>query len=233
MFEKSSLGEQVAEALKNEILSGRLAPKQRIDIGRYASDWNVSSTPMRDAVKQLEAAGLVEVSPRRGVYVSEIDRQELREIFELRTALESLAIRSATERIPLAEAERALGLYRTAAEAPDDGDREQMLREIDALIHDLSIEYCGNTRLVKLLGTLRALINWSRNTLISHLERPYAEALPEHIEIAEAVCARDGERAAEAMRTHLENSYNRIATVLDQRAAVPIDEGIAGADQQG
>ena len=101
MFEKSSLGEQVAEALKNEILSGRLAPKQRIDIGRYASDWNVSSTPMRDAVKQLEAAGLVEVSPRRGVYVSEIDRQELREIFELRTALESLAIRSATERIPL------------------------------------------------------------------------------------------------------------------------------------
>ena len=233
MFEKSSLGEQVAEALKDEILSGRLAPKQRIDIGRYASDWNVSSTPMRDAVKRLEAAGLVEVSPRRGVYVSEIDRQELREIFELRTALESLAIRSATARMPEAEAERALSLYRSANEAPDERDRERILRDIDALIHDLAVEYCGNRRLIELIENLRALINWSRSTLISHLERPYAEALPEHIEIAEALCARDGERAAEAMRTHLENSYDRIATVLDERAAGRVNEGITGADQQG
>ena len=233
MFEKSSLGEQVAEALKDEILSGRLAPRQRIDIGRYASSWNVSSTPMRDAVKRLEAAGLVEVSPRRGVFVSGIDRQELREIFELRTALESLAIRSATERMPAAEAERALRLYRSAEDALDEQDRDRILGDIDSLIHDLAVEYCGNRRLIELIENLRALINWSRSALISHLERPYAEALPEHIEIAEALCARDGERAAAAMRAHLENSYDRIAMVLDERAAARVDEGIAGADQQG
>ena len=233
MFERSSLGEQVAEALKDEILSGRLVPKQRIDINKYASNWNVSSTPMRDAVKRLEAAGLVEVSPRRGVFVSEIDWQELREIFELRIALECLAIRSATARMPAAEAERALRLYRSAEEAPDEQDRERILGDIDSLIHDLAVEYCGNRRLIQLIANLRALINWSRSTLISHLERPYAEALPEHIEIAEALCARDGERAAAAMRTHLENSYDRIATVFDGRAVVRADEGIAGADQQG
>ena len=168
MFEKSSLGEQVAEALKDEILSGRLAPRQRIDIGRYASSWNVSSTPMRDAVKRLEAAGLVEVSPRRGVFVSGIDRQELREIFELRTALESLAIRSATERMPAAEAERALRLYRSAEDAPDEQDRDRILGDIDSLIHDLAVEYCGNRRLIELIENLRALINWSRK----HADQP-------------------------------------------------------------
>ena len=219
MIEKDSLGDQVAEALKEEILSGRLAPKQRIDIGKYAEDWNVSSTPLRDAVKQLEAIGLVEVSPRRGVFVTEIDTQELREIFELRIALESMAIRSATPRVPASEAERVLRLYQEAEGIPDGEERERVLLGIDSLIHDLAIEHCGNSRLIKLIDTLRALIHWSQSTAISHLEQPYAVALPEHIAIAAAVCARDGEGAAAAMRRHLENSYDRITKILDARAA--------------
>ena len=91
-FNRSSLSEQVEQALKAEILSGRLAPKQRIDLQDYRKHWSISVTPLRDAVKVLETIGLVEVSPRRGVFVSQIDRTALKEIFELRIALEPMAI---------------------------------------------------------------------------------------------------------------------------------------------
>jgi DNA-binding GntR family transcriptional regulator len=222
-FNRSSLSEQVEQALKAEILSGRLAPKQRIDLQDYRKHWSISVTPLRDAVKVLETVGLVEVSPRRGVFVSQIDRTALKEIFELRIALEPMAIQLATPLIPIEEARNALSLYAQAQSASPKEEKDEQLPKIDLLIHNLALKHCGNQRLIKTMGGLQDLIRWSQQTIIRNLKKPYETTLPEHIRICEAVCARDAAGAAEAMRVHLENVYQRIERFLEAQPAN--DEG--------
>lgn len=217
ILNKESLSEQVERALKEEILSGRLAPEQRVDLSTYRRNWSVSATPLRDAVKLLEAAGLVEISPRRGVFVSRLDRKALKDIFDLRIALECKAIELATPFIPVKEAQQVLSLYSRAKNARQK-DRAQLLQKTDLLIHDLAVKYCGNPRLIKVMEDLRDLIRWSQQTIIRHLREPFEVTLPEHIRITEAVCARDAASAATAMRIHLENTYKRVEAFLEEQS---------------
>lgn len=221
-FDPSSLSDRAGDALKEEILSGRLAPGQRIDLQAYSANWSISITPLRDAVKNLEKIGLVEVSSRRGVFVSSLDQKRLKEIFELRIALEPLAIRLATPAIPAEEAQQARLLYLQAQSATEEEGKQEMLLKTDLLIHDLGIGHCGNQRLNNIMDDLRDMVRWSQQTIIRHLNEPYETTLPEHIRIIEAVCARNPGAAADAMRLHLEKSYERIELFLESRSADPI-----------
>jgi DNA-binding GntR family transcriptional regulator len=217
VFNTTSLSEQVERALREEILSGRLAPRERISLRHYAKTWSVSPTPLRDAVRRLGAQGLVEISPRRGVFVAAIDRNALKEIFDLRIALECLAVRLAAPLIPEKEARRVLELYRRAQDAPSNKDREHTLTDIDNLIHIVVVEHCGNARLKKMMEDVSDLVRWSQRTTIAHLREPYTATLPEHIRIAEAIVARNPEAAAAAMHTHLENTFSRLDSMLVSR----------------
>lgn len=218
-LQQDSLSTKAAEALSDEILSGRLAPGERIDLGRYAATWNISVTPLRDAAKQLESIGLIRILPRRGIFVSEIDLNELRDIFDVRLALECIAIRLATPHIPAREARRALQLYTDASANPSEAGRNQMLREIDRLVHVLVYEHCGNPRLRKIMDGVRDLITFSQRTIIAKSDEAFVKTLPEHIAICEAICARDPDRAASEMQRHLENSLYRIEKTLGSRPA--------------
>ena len=232
-FNTTSLSEQVEIALREEILSGRLAPRERISLSHYSKVWNVSPTPLRDAVRQLGAQGLVEISPRRGVFVAAIDRNALKEIFDLRLALECLAVRLATPLIPAEEAQRVLDLYKKAKNAAGPKERERSLSKIDNLVHTVVVQHCGNTRLKRMMEDLSDLVRWSQRTTIAHLREPYEATLPEHIQIAEAICARDPEAAAAAMHAHLSNTFERLDAMLAPRSkAKPQDEpGAAARDQ--
>ena len=159
-FSRASLADQVQGALREEIITGRLAPNQRIDSGHYATLWSISQTPLREAIKQLESLGFVQVSPRRGVFVAALDRTALREIFELRIAMECAAAHLATKNIPIVEARNALTLYTDAQVRPDD-ERAKRLPAIDLLIHDLAVKYCGNRRLQRLMDSINDLVRWS------------------------------------------------------------------------
>src|ERR1700678_1590884 len=85
---QDSLAQKVAEALSEQIVSGRLLPRQRVDLSHYAALWNVSVTPLRDAGKHLESLGLIKVLPRRGVFVADLGAKEVKDIFDVRIALE-------------------------------------------------------------------------------------------------------------------------------------------------
>lgn len=211
---QQSLSERVEQALKEEILSGRLAPEQRIDLNAYSADWSISTTPLRDAVRQLESVGLVEVSPRRGVFVSRLDRKALKELFDLRIALESKAIELATIRMPIEEARNAQMLYAQVRSATRKSERDELLSQIDLLVHELGIRHCGNARLIKIMDGLADLVCWSQRTVIRNLNESYEMTLLEHLHIIEAVCARDASAASAAMREHLQNTSQRIEVFL-------------------
>lgn len=211
---QETLSNRVTEALSEQILSGRLAPGQRVDLGYLASKWEVSVTPVRDAAKQLEALGFLKVLPRRGVFVAELSAKEVKDIFDLRAALETAAVRLATPRIPKAEAEKALKLYVKAGEAPMGKERDRLLPKVDLLVHTMALTFCDNPRLQKMMEGIRDMVRWCQSTIILHLNEPFLTTLPEHIAICEAICAGDAERAASAMHTHIENTSQRIQAFL-------------------
>lgn len=217
LIAQRSLAESVTEALLKEIVSGHLAPGQRVDLASYATRWGVSITPVRDAAKQLEAQGFLKVLARRGVFVSELTAKEVRDIFDVRIALESVAIRLATPLIPQVEIEKALRLYADAGLAATTRERNRLLRKIDALIHILAVQYCGNNRLRKMMEEIRDFVRWCQNTIIVNLNEPFLVTLPEHVRICEAVRDRDPARAEEAMRVHLTNTFERIEMHLAQQ----------------
>lgn len=208
-FGNTSLAEQAKQALKDEIFSGALEPGDRIDIAEYAKRWAISPTPVRDAVKALEISGLVDISPRRGVFVAKMDIAALREIFELRIGLESTATRLAAGNIPKKVAEDALQKYRAAGKVPK-AKREKALEEVDFLIHQLVKDYCGNRRMQRMMDSVWDLFEWSRCTIIQKVPVPYLATLPEHVEICERLRDGDGVGAERAMREHLERAFARI-----------------------
>jgi DNA-binding GntR family transcriptional regulator len=224
LFNTESLSDQAERALKEEILSGRLAPEQRLDLNAYAARWHLSPTPLRDAVKQLEAQGFVEVSPRRGAFVARIDGRALKEIFQLRVGLECLAVELSIENIPLEEAEAALASYRATSIVVANRKRKELLSSVDNLVHNLVVKHCGNSRLQKTMDSLNDLIRWSRWICYSTEPIPYEAALPEHLEICEALCLRDAEAAVAAMRRHLLNTFHRIDAQLKLKQSLNASE---------
>lgn len=222
IFNTVPLSAQVESVLKEEILSGRLLPGQRIDLQGLAKTWNVSPTPLRDAARSLATQGLVSVSPRRGVFVAAVDKKALKEIFELRVALECTATELATPIVPLQEVEDALSAYKHARDLTKDRERRKALAAIDNLIHDVIVRNCGNSRLIKIMNGLRDHVRWSQKTIIARVPQPYNEALPERIRIAEAVGKRDTAAAVAAMREHLENSYHRIVSQLESASEATV-----------
>ena len=214
MFERASLSEQVEAALRQEITLGRLRPGQRISAADYKTTWNVSSTPFRDAIRTLQIQGFVTVEPRKGVYVAPVNLKSLQEIFELRIALESMAIELATLLVPQQEAVAVRAAYLEARVRAEAGDRSSLAKS-DRLVHDLAQNHCGNSRLQHLLSAHTDLFHWAQNTIIRELPKSYELALPEHIKIMDAVCDRDAAGSAAAMRFHLENSHRRLAGRLE------------------
>jgi DNA-binding GntR family transcriptional regulator len=207
MFERLSLSEQVEAALKKEITSSRMLPGQRISMNDLTAEWNVSTTPFRDAVRSLEKQGFVTVEARKGIYVAPMDAGAVSEIFDLRIALECMAVERATPLIPAEEASRVLKIYRQAQKSIEAVSLDE---KTDRLVHELAWLHCGNLRLQKALEAHMELIRWAQRTINRKLPAAFAIALPEHIRIMNAVCARDPRGAAQAMRTHLENSRERL-----------------------
>lgn len=210
MFDKSSLSEQVEHALRKEITEGRLVPGTRVNVSEMQAAWNVSSTPFRDAIRALEVQGFVTIEPRKGVYVAQMNRETLKEIFELRIALECMAIELATPLVPIDIARRVATLYQQQAR----GENSDALNVNDAAVHDIGRDHCGNARLQRLLVSQSDAIRWAQNTIIIKVPHPFEAALPEHVAIMEAVCERDAQQAGRCMRLHLENSYARITAQL-------------------
>lgn len=216
-FDKASIAEQVTERLRSEIISGRLAPGSRLLLDQYKALWNISITPLRDAAKRLEADGLVRIYPRRGIFVAEIDRNALLEVFQLRIALEPLVTELATPHVPAPEVEAMMAAYTAAGRPAPEDERQARLHEVDEFIHDFVLTHCPNQRLARIMSTLRDSVAWCRNTVIEKVPNAFDPSLAEHIAICEALRDQDPGRAAAAMRDHLIATRDRtLRAISDQ-----------------
>jgi len=195
----ATTAEAVYRALRHGILHGDLAPGERLRSDALATELRVSRTPVREALRKLEAEGLVAHSGSRLV-VRALSEQDLTELFYVREALEGMAARLAAENATPSEIAAIGELLEDMETVRKRGD-VSTLRRLTGEFHQLVCRSAHNNRL---LQSLQALLDHVRQMQTSTLygEGRPAEALDEHRALLAAIAARDGESAEQLARAH-------------------------------
>jgi DNA-binding GntR family transcriptional regulator len=202
-------------ALRTMIMTGELAPDQRLREVALCTQLGVSRTPVREAFRTLAAEGLVKLLPNRSVVVAEFDASEVGSLFEVFGVLEGLAGELACSRITDREIAEIAALQHRLAALHQRGERAKYL-EVNHLIHRKIVEAAGNPVLESVWELLLPRMERARAMPNLQPER-WAEALLEHAEILAALARRDGPLLAHLLREHFHNG------------AVAISRGALGA----
>jgi DNA-binding GntR family transcriptional regulator len=204
-----TLAERALEDLQEAILRGDLEPGSPLRLEKLARALEMSPMPVREAVRQLEALGLAEHVPHRGARVSRLSTEDLRDTYEARLALETLAVRQAAERFTGEDAEVATRRIEehAAAYRADDFRRG---REAHAAFHFGLYEASGSRWLPRLIRPLWE--NSERYRIASlHVHGSFERRRREHQRIVEACASNAPDDAAAALRTHLVVTANLVA----------------------
>jgi DNA-binding GntR family transcriptional regulator len=189
-------------ALRDAILSGRYPAGSRLEQNRIAAELGLSPTPVREAFRELLARGLIVQKAHHSVRVAEINLDELRHLYAVRSLLEAEAARLATATIgegAVAELRALHDTMRAAHRARDDA----RVQDADARFHALLYGASGNPYLADLIGQL-----WSSfpRYLLWVVPGRTDSSIAEHARILDAVARRDPKAAAAAVRAHLEEA---------------------------
>ena len=199
------------------IVTGRLAPGQRLVEEELARTYKVSRTPIREILFVLTRDGLVEHVRNRGARVVAFTPDDVEQIYDIRNALECLSLRSASRNMPLNDLhdlERRLDWVNRLR-----GRRwNQRRMEIDLELHRFITSRCGNRRLVAYLENISLLIHSLRLIGYSNDERVQRGG-QEHLDIVRALLRRDPEQAEHRLRGHIENSKRSVLELFLQRRA--------------
>lgn len=208
MDEFLPLRDVVFNTLRKAILTGRLKPGERLMEVHLASKLGVSRTPIREAIRKLELEGLVIMIPRRGAEVAQITEKSLKDVLEVRRALDALSVELACDRITEEE-------IHTLKEACDDfetavrGKDASVIAKADVALHDIIVKATGNQRLQQLVNNLAEQMYRYRFVYIKD-ESQHDKLIAEHKEIFESIADRDKERASKAAKIHIDNQEKSI-----------------------
>lgn len=215
MNEYLPLRDVVFNTLRRAILRGELKPGERLMEIQLANKLGVSRTPIREAIRKLELEGLVLMVPRKGAEVAEITEKNLRDVLEVRCALEELAVQLACDRI---DPERMQQLLDAAAHFQDILGTADIteLGEADEAFHDVIFQATDNRRLIQLLNNLREQMYRYR---IEYLKKKecYPQLLEEHAAIIQAIREHDKAKATEITVQHINNQVDTVVDTLRHR----------------
>jgi DNA-binding GntR family transcriptional regulator len=203
--------EAVAAALRAGILRGRVAAGARLDIEEIAAQHGVSRTPVRDALKQLEAEGLVRVLPYRGVEVTRLSADDFRELFAIRIALERLAVGEAAQRI----SDMELGRLRRILQRMDRArGRDAGWMALNTAFHDGVHAASRWPRLVELIRVQRT--NVERYVRACATELGIAVQQADHWDLVTALTSRDAAAAQAVIERHLARTADVLGRLAGQ-----------------
>lgn len=168
-----------------------------------ARAWNISRTPIRDALRRLEAEGLVQAVPGKGILVPTLSRKDMVEIYDLRESLEGLAARRAAEN-STPEFVTRLGKMMASYEAAVSRDDMDKVIAVDIDFHGSIAKMSGNARLERAIDNVRAQVHLFRVRTVRLENRP-RRTLQEMAPLITAIGNKDGDEAETSMRRHIAN----------------------------
>ncbi|PLZ02922.1 GntR family transcriptional regulator [Burkholderia sp. WAC0059] len=219
-----TIQEYVLGTLRAEILGGTYPANTRLRQEEVAKRLNVSTTPVREAFRDLRAEGLVSIDPNRGVVTRGLTAEDVSEIYELRMVLEPLLAQRACRQASPADLDAAGACHETMSATPS----SERWAQLNVEFHSHLMASQAKTRLFELV---EGLSNVARPyvSLSMHIQQDLMESNNhEHAELLDAYRAGNADVVAEQTRIHLENTRNAIVACVVQWAP-PVSETAAAA----
>jgi DNA-binding GntR family transcriptional regulator len=219
-----NLREHVHDQIRSAILSGELSPGLRLNERELAARLDVSTSPLKEALRQLEGEGLVETSPRRGTFVT-FSASQAEEMTFARAAIESMLARLAAKRGEEAHFDTLAGLIEDMRAAVASADIEALIA-LNEAFHGAIHEASGCTYLLRLQRAQRMYDQTSRHTVLMD-QAVRAKSFAEHEAIKDAVVGRDEEAAERLMKEHiLKAGQIYIKMVFDAEARTRLERAM-------
>jgi DNA-binding GntR family transcriptional regulator len=201
-LDNRTLWEQVRDRLREDILAGRLEPGAELSEVALAREFGTSRGPLREALGRLAAEGLVTVTPRRGAVVTQLSREEFIDAYQVREALETLAVRLAVPLLSDAEVAHLRELCELMARAARE-DEVRLFFDTNNSFHEALVRGSRNRKLHEVHRMLVGqMVPYLPRSL--ELRGNLQQSVAEHEAILAAIEARDANRAAELLADHIE-----------------------------
>jgi DNA-binding GntR family transcriptional regulator len=202
LIDITNINEKVYDFLKKGIINLNYPPGGRIDIRKLQQELGVSHTPIKDALFRLAGEGMVEISSRRGTFVTEVTERDIREIAEIRIMLETGALDIVAKQITDEQLADLEALYQATLIEEEDVSYD-LFMERDSQFHLAIIEFTNNERLLKLYKQLNAHMQIVRFRFARRAKRKLSWTDQDHACILKAIKEHDAQKAVETMREHL------------------------------
>ncbi|MDR1472343.1 MAG: GntR family transcriptional regulator [Synergistaceae bacterium] len=214
-----NLREVVFERIKEAIVTGAIPAGSKLSEIELSRQFDVSRTPVREAIRQLVETGLVHLTTRRGAYVLLPTAKDTRDLYEIRTALEFISVDHLCANPPEEDMLRARGQFE---EVSNEWDAIRFM-EMDVEFHAMLSRHANNNYLDFMLERVGSILQICRHYAIGNI--PKVSSSREHIAIIDAVMSRDAERAREMMRDHLNNTRDGLLEYISHHpeATAPKD----------
>ena len=193
-----TLREKILETIRDAILKGSLKPGERVSEPELAERFGISRTPIREAFRQLESEGYLEVMPRKGAVVASLSERDVVEFYSIKSILEGHAARIAAERMSERDLERLEAINAKLEQIATGGDIKTFFR-VHNEFHELFIKASGNDKLTELINQLVLKFNRLRLASLAQPGR-MAISVQEHRKIIEAFRNHDGDKAENLVR---------------------------------
>jgi len=211
---KKSLKEQAEIALKAMIISARFTPGKRINVERLAGELGVSRTPVWQALKGLEAEGLVDHIPNRGIFMAQMTLDMAHDLYTVREPLEALAARLAAERITKSQLRQLEGHLKEQRKYLQTQDLLKYSNS-DFDFHAIIYAASANWMLIDVLDNIKQ----RSRPFICHIASILPELIEDHSEVLEAFKTCDPERAHAAMARHNQRMRRQIQEARELQPA--------------
>lgn len=209
-----SLTGRIVTALARQIIEGSLPPGERLRQDQIAAQFDTSHVPVREAFRRLEARGLVETLPRRGVSVAPLEAQHVREVVKMRAALESLALQEALPLIGKAD----LAVMTAALAEADTSTDIHIWEAANRRFHRAMMAPCGMPRLMRAIDDLHD--QSSRYLFAAWRDMDWSsQSAEEHAALLEAIENADVEQAILVLRAHILQAGDALADRLAEKTS--------------
>lgn len=207
-----TLSEKVYSKLRHMIVSGKFRDDVVLSERSLATQLDVSRVPVREAIQSLAREGLLTVTPRSGIQIRKLSLEEVREIYEVRQALEGMAAYLCSKR-PVRTTMTAMRVELEKLSAAKIVDHAR-IQAMSSEFHRLMFELCDNSQLRAVYETVEPKIDLNLRLTAVHAPQRIEQAHEEHIAIARAIESGSAARAERLTRAHLENGKSARLKIL-------------------
>lgn len=214
-MKKQTATERIRTILADAIVSGEMGPGVTLDESSLAEKFSVSRTPVREAIRQLEAIGFAEARPHRGAVVPNFTPEKLTEMFTVMAELEALCAYYAAQKAGLPDLEELKAKHMACAQSAQQGDID-LYYQTNIAFHETIYRISHNTFLAEVTLGVRNRVSPFRKAQFRSIGR-LMKSVDEHEIVVNAILAQDPDAAAQAMRDHLflvRSSVGEVAPTL-------------------